>query len=279
MLKKRIITATLLIGLVLVTMFYGNALIKAAVLFAFCLGAGHEWLKIIGAKTAQQISFYAALILCVIVFYYAHITYYLKDWVGITLCISLVGWVFAFIAVIFYQKGRTLWSSNVWVNTLIGLWLIVPFGVGAFFLLNYFSYKIFLILLLVIACADSFAYFSGQLWGRLGGNYHLLASRVSPGKSWEGVWGGMICTALVLFILGLFSNLITWQLVALMVFVIIPISIMGDLFESMVKRIYGVKDSGTLLPGHGGLLDRLDSLTAAVPVFVWCCIYLTYSGH
>lgn len=279
MLKKRIITATLLIGLVLVTIFYGNALMQAAVLFALCLGAGHEWLKIIGAKTAQQILFYAVLILCVIVFYYANVTYYLKDWVGITLCMSLVGWVSAFIAVVFYQKGRTLWSSNVWVNTVIGLWLIVPFGVGAFFLLDYFSYKIFLILLLVIACADSFAYFSGQLWGRLGGKYDLLASRVSPGKSWQGVWGGMICTGLVLYILDLVFNFMTWQLFVFMIFIIIPISIMGDLFESMVKRICGVKDSGTLLPGHGGLLDRLDSLTAAVPVFAWCCIYLTSSGY
>ncbi len=279
MLKSRIITATLLIIAVLAIILYAPPILQAIVILLICLASGFEWLRIIGAKTAQKILFYAALIFCAVGFYYAVLFYYLPDVVGITLCISLVGWVFAFIAVLFYQKGRMLWPANVWVNTLIGLWLIVPFGAGTYYLLDNFLSIIFLILLLVIACADSFAYFSGRLCARLG-SHHLLSSRVSPGKSWEGVLGGMICTALVLYIVfDLILNFMTWQLFVFMVFVIIPVSIIGDLFESMVKRIYGVKDSGTLLPGHGGLLDRLDSLTAAVPIFAWCTIYLTYSGY
>jgi phosphatidate cytidylyltransferase len=279
MLKSRIITATFLIIAVLAIIFYAPPLVQAAMILLICLLSGYEWLNLIGAQTPQKILFYVLLIVCALIFYYAALTYYLPDVVGITLCISLVGWVFAFIAVLYYQKGRMLWSSNVWVNTLIGLWLIVPFGAGTFYLLDNFLPKIFLILLLVIACADSFAYFSGRLSSRLG-SPHLLSSRVSPGKSWEGVFGGMLCTALVLYIVfDLMLNFMSWQLLVFMVFVVIPVSIIGDLFESMVKRIYGVKDSGKLLPGHGGLLDRLDSLTAAVPIFVWCTIYLKSGGY
>ncbi len=272
MLKSRIITATFIIITVLAIIFYAPPLLQAVSILLICFVLGYEWLRMIGAKTPQKILFYVALIVCELLLYFK------SHWLGIALWVSVIGWVFAIISILFYQNQRMLWPSNVWLNTLIGLWLIVPFGAGTFFLLDYFLPKMFLFLLLGIACADSFAYFSGRLCGRLGSR-HLLSSRVSPGKSWEGVLGGMICTALVFYVvLDLILNVMTWQFSAFMVFVIIPVSIIGDLFESMVKRIYGVKDSGKLLPGHGGLLDRLDSLTAAVPVFTWCFIYLPKSS-
>jgi phosphatidate cytidylyltransferase len=118
---------------------------------------------------------------------------------------------------------------------------------------------------LLVWAADSGAYFAGSRWGR-----RKLAPAISPGKSWEGVWGGLatsaLLAALALPLLGL-----AWSALPALVLLTVltaAISVVGDLFESLMKRHSGVKDSGALIPGHGGLMDRLDSLLAALPVFV-----------
>lgn len=112
--------------------------------------------------------------------------------------------------------------------------------------------------------ADIGAYFSGKAFGK-----RKLAPQVSPGKSWEGVYGGLLLSLLITLVVGLVRDASVGQIVlsllgaALVVF----ISVVGDLTESMFKRQSGIKDSSNLLPGHGGVLDRIDSLTAAIPVF------------
>ena len=118
---------------------------------------------------------------------------------------------------------------------------------------------------LLVWAADSGAYFAGSRWGK-----RKLAPAISPGKSWEGVWGGLatsaLLAALALPLLGL-----SWGSLPALVLLTVAtaaISVVGDLFESLMKRHSGVKDSGALFPGHGGLMDRLDSLVAALPVFV-----------
>ena len=121
-----------------------------------------------------------------------------------------------------------------------------------------------LFLLILVWTADSGAYFAGKKWGR-----RHLAPRVSPGKTWEGVGGGLCAVLVVASGAGV---LFGFYKAPLLVFVLICLgaaifSIAGDLFESMYKREAGIKDSGKLLPGHGGVLDRIDSLTAAAPIF------------
>jgi phosphatidate cytidylyltransferase len=113
--------------------------------------------------------------------------------------------------------------------------------------------------------ADTGGYFAGKRWGKT-----PLAKAVSPNKTWQGVWGALTLTgawALLAYALGINGDLslLSWLLLTLFT---VMISIIGDLFESLFKRSYNVKDSGNLLPGHGGILDRIDSLIAAVPVFV-----------
>ena len=125
------------------------------------------------------------------------------------------------------------------------------------------GYVVFLFMLVWIA--DSGAYFAGRRWGRT-----KLASRVSPGKTREGVYGALTAALgfAVIGALALGLGVAQWPLFILICMVTVIFSIIGDLFESMLKRQRGIKDSGSLLPGHGGILDRVDSMTAAAPVFV-----------
>jgi phosphatidate cytidylyltransferase len=121
-----------------------------------------------------------------------------------------------------------------------------------------------LFLFVLIWGADSGAYFAGKAFGKT-----KLLPRVSPGKSWQGLFGGLLLT-------GLISPALFWILptphprffvVLTLCWITVLFSVLGDLFESMLKRNVGLKDSGRLFPGHGGLLDRIDSLTAAAPIF------------
>lgn len=122
------------------------------------------------------------------------------------------------------------------------------------------------VLVVVVATADIGAYFVGKRFGK-----HKMAALVSPAKTWEGFWGGVAaCTMLALLLWNLLPDSEVHIGLAAIVLVIIPTalaSVIGDLTVSMVKRESGVKDSGSLLPGHGGVLDRLDSLCGAAPVF------------
>jgi phosphatidate cytidylyltransferase len=128
-----------------------------------------------------------------------------------------------------------------------------------------------LFVLAIIWAADSGAYFAGSRWGR-----RKLAPRISPGKSWEGLFGGLFAAALLAAIALPWLGLRWPQLPQLVLLTVITvlISVVGDLFESLIKRHAGAKDSSDLIPGHGGMLDRIDSLLAALPVFVLGKIWL-----
>ncbi|HHW4682254.1 MAG TPA: phosphatidate cytidylyltransferase, partial [Xylella sp.] len=112
--------------------------------------------------------------------------------------------------------------------------------------------------------ADSGAYFAGRLLGK-----HKLAPRISPNKTLEGGFGGMVAGLATASAFGLLNGVSTPQLPALLLVALVTIlaSVIGDLFESLLKRHAGVKDSGSMIPGHGGVLDRIDSTLAALPVF------------
>lgn len=122
-----------------------------------------------------------------------------------------------------------------------------------------------LYLLVVVWLADSGAYFSGRRWGN-----RKLAPVISPGKTWEGVYGAIAASALFALVAGLlYSHSMVWTAGLMLVSIVaVMFSIVGDLLESLMKRQSGIKDSSQLIPGHGGILDRIDSLTAAAPVFL-----------
>ena len=121
---------------------------------------------------------------------------------------------------------------------------------------------------MVVWIADSAAYFTGRRFGR-----RKLAPTISPGKTWEGVAGALVALALYGIALGRFAGVPLWSLLPLLA-VLLYVSILGDLFESWIKRVSGMKDSGAVLPGHGGVLDRIDALASTLPVATGMLMWL-----
>lgn len=189
------------------------------------------------------------------------------------IALSLPLWV-GVIPLIKAYPHKSAWYENKVLCAILGLLMLVPFLEALLVLRsteialnqNTGAYLVLAVMALVWA-ADSGAYFSGVFFGKT-----KLIPAVSPKKTREGLYGGLIlaCLALVLFMqLGLFSSY-GENLTALVISGIIAIvfSVIGDLLESMIKRLGGVKDSGKIFPGHGGMLDRIDSQLAAVPLFL-----------
>jgi len=156
------------------------------------------------------------------------------------------------------------WRIASWAGALAGLVVVVP-TVLALVMLRRISAEYVVAVVAIVAVADIAAYFVGRAFGR-----HKLAPNISPGKSWEGAAGAVPCVILygiaVAQLSGHKLDATALLTLSLLLLVITVLSIVGDLFESLAKRQAGVKDSGSILPGHGGLLDRVDSLTATLPI-------------
>ncbi|MFC7159889.1 phosphatidate cytidylyltransferase [Pseudidiomarina halophila] len=187
-------------------------------------------------------------------------------------------WAIATLLVLNYPGSRRLWSRTRSIVGVFGYLTLIPAAAGMFAVrsLNYTTEPLFggfvlLFILLLVWAADVGAYFAGVRYGR-----NKLMPAVSPGKTMEGLCGGVALAFVVMMVVAqwiqvpaadysgfYFTGLLT-----------VVVSVFGDLTESMFKRCAGVKDSGALLPGHGGLLDRIDSLTAALPVFTLAYLWL-----
>jgi len=187
------------------------------------------------------------------------------------LWLALVWWLACFWLVSRYPRNTDLWQA-VPLRAIMGLLVLVPAWVG----LNHMRTGSFqfgdvsnnLLMILYVFCvvwvADIGAYFAGRAFGKA-----KLAPLVSPGKSWAGVWGGLVAVAVLAVIVSQLAGATMQSTVLLLLASLITgaVSVLGDLLESMMKRFRGIKDSSQLLPGHGGILDRIDSLTAAIPIF------------
>jgi phosphatidate cytidylyltransferase len=183
--------------------------------------------------------------------------------------VSALWWAWAFTLVLRYPAAGHWWQAPPRA-LIVGLIVLVPgfAALNELRALPHYGRLIAGFIALVVA-ADSLAYFTGRALGR-----HRLAPLVSPNKTWEGVLGGALgCLVLGMLLMAWQSvehdfDPRAWLVAALGCLVLAAFSVVGDLFESMFKRHCQVKDSSKLLPGHGGALDRLDSLTAALPIYV-----------
>jgi phosphatidate cytidylyltransferase len=269
MLKQRVITAVIMAGLFLAAIAY-VPVPGLAFLFGILVALGAwEWSSLAGWHHRAARVIYVALVLCVLVVVYSWCQLGdqpLREQVQPLLGLACLWWSFALLWVKGYPDSAVLWRTVV-MRSAMGMLVLVPGWLSAVYLLSFPPAGLLMIVLvIVVASADIGAYFAGKRFGK-----HKLAVVVSPAKTWEGFWGGVAACALLAVLL--------WYLlpesaahIGLASVVAVTIttglaSVIGDLTVSMVKRESGVKDSGSLLPGHGGVLDRLDSLCAAAPAF------------
>jgi phosphatidate cytidylyltransferase len=254
-LRQRIGTGLLLAGLVIVILLRMPPGVAVAAVMVVVAAGAWEWAGLAGLSQQWQRIAYAAAVMSCIALAWLVATPVLV----VLLWCSAVSWLAAAAWVVFAPGFGGRWFAGV-----AGFVVLVPaaLGLGKLAALAPNGQVLLLFLLVLIAAADIGAYFGGRTFGR-----HKLAPRVSPNKTWEGFWSGVAAAGGAAVAGGwlLGKPLLPWVGVCVAVALV---SVVGDLFESMFKRQAGLKDSSSLLPGHGGVLDRLDSLSAAGPMFL-----------
>jgi len=255
MLLARIITAVVFAAAITGAILFAPSSVAAAVLAVLWLAGVWEWAAFAKLPAAGRIGYTVLFAVSMAAAW---------PWLGdqgllVVLATALVWWFFAFVLVVRYPRS----FSSAFV-ALAGILVLLP----SWALLvrlhreGVLGAELAFTLLLIVWAADVGAFFFGRWLGRT-----KLAPAVSPGKTWEGVTGGLLAAGLAAGAAAAWLELPASRLVVLGVATAL-ISVLGDLTQSMFKRNVGLKDSGRLLPGHGGVLDRIDSLTAAVPAFV-----------
>lgn len=260
---ERIITALILVAVVLSCMFVttSNYPMYGLMILAV-LGAGYEWFKLV-PFTAEQSGIRAkawgfAIVLSIIALFVFLSLQYL--WILFWIC-SILIWLMSIYWVRHYPEYDAWYNKNLIV---VGALLIIAAVTAIFSLWSYSPWWLMYLFLLVWG-ADSGAYFVGRKFGM-----RKLAPLVSPNKSIEGLCGGILTSSIIIVTVSLLYldlGLLPFISFLLLSLVTVMASVLGDLFESMIKRRVGVKDSGRIFPGHGGVLDRVDSLLAAAPIF------------
>jgi len=261
-LRKRIITAVVLGGGFLAVVLLLPAVFTLGVLTLLILAGAWEWSAFVRLRSVGLRSLYVALVAAMLPLIW-HVTE-AAEGREIVLAAAVVWWVIALVWIAFApQRVTPLLAGLAGLLALVPAWLALVrlFGLprGAHWLLFTF--------LLVIA-ADIGAFFAGRRFGRL-----RLAPLVSPGKTWEGALGGIAGGAILALCGSAWFGVPAYTFVPLCL-VVVGFSIIGDLTESLLKRFAGLKDSGTLFPGHGGVMDRIDSVTGAAPLLLFGLIVM-----
>ncbi len=262
MLKQRIITATILFALFLAALFGLPTLGWQAVVLAVMWQGAVEWAKLsgLGGRAGMAYCLLTLAMMAGMVWFDASAALEQQTWLHLAwYLLALVLWVFAVPA--WLISG---WhTQNARLLGAIGWIVLLPTGLAMLDLRAY-SPWLLLFVMSAVMVADISAYFAGKRFGR-----NKLAPTISPGKTWEGVIGALIGVTVYVTIVGWASGLYRHYPVFPGIIVAgwwwVGLAVIGDLFESAMKRQAGVKDSGALLPGHGGLLDRIDALTSTLP--------------
>tara|TARA_Y100001951_G_C11265371_1_gene255147 strand:- start:129 stop:989 length:861 start_codon:yes stop_codon:yes gene_type:complete len=273
--KQRVLTALLLAPLALLAVFYlplsGFALFVSV---AFLLGAW-EWSGFCGLANRTMRAVYTGLTAAILLAIYYIQPIALQSLFADTYTLTLVmagviWWLLAVVLVLTFPRSQGLWAGRDWLKALMGWLTLLPAWSAIVFVrgLEYpqaeftGAWLLFGLLGLVWA-ADIGGYIVGKPFGKT-----KLLPKVSPGKTLEGMLGGMGMVLLLVSAVGYWQDwpdqILYWYLAAV---ILTALSVFGDLTESMFKRAAGKKDSGAFLPGHGGILDRIDSLTATAPLY------------
>lgn len=281
MLKQRIITALILAPLVIAGIFFLPFPAFIIAIAAITLIGFWEWTQFVNGSSRPNAMILPIIALGASLALLPTDPASLSHPTGVLRIVLLVGgiwWLVASALAITYPKSTNFWSKNPFLQQIFGLLTLLPFFWSMLMLRavdyaenTYHGACLVLLVCLLVWAADTGAYFSGKRFGK-----HKMAPAVSPNKTVEGLVGG---ACLAVFVTWLGAQLLSIPFTSigqllLIAIVTVIISVLGDLVESMFKRVSGIKDSGNILPGHGGILDRIDSLTAAIPVFALLYLWL-----
>lgn len=272
--KQRIITALILAPLVILGIFFLPLPLFVAALAIVTLVGYWEWTQFVGVQS-RMLALLPAVVVGGLSFLLIPPDAVNLGVVGAShlaiLAVGVIWWFLASSLAITYPKSRSWWEPSSVLRALFGLLTLLPFFWSVLFLRaqsfdtnTYFGAQMVLFVCIIVWAADSGAYFSGKSFGK-----HKMAPAVSPNKTIEGLIGGVIASMIVAwFTADLFGiEFSSVPVMFLTILLTVISSVLGDLVESMFKRVSGIKDSSNIIPGHGGILDRIDSLTAAFPVF------------
>ncbi|MGR6862238.1 phosphatidate cytidylyltransferase [uncultured Aliivibrio sp.] len=274
--KQRIITALILAPLVIVGIFMLPMQGFLIAIAAITLIGFWEWTQFTESKSRYIALIPSVVALAASLFLLPTSTLELtipSDGHQMILLIGSIWWLIASGLVLTFPTSKKLWQNNLplkhlfgWLTLIPFLWSILLLRADSYVLDSFYGAKLVLLVCLLVWAADSGAYFAGKSFGK-----RKMSPAVSPNKTIEGLIGGII-TAIIVGWVAADAFDIRFESTAAMLGIFIAtiiISVLGDLVESMFKRASGIKDSGTIIPGHGGILDRIDSLTAAFPVFAF----------
>lgn len=259
-LKSRVIASLILAPSMILALLYLPSFWLAMIIGLVSCAAAWEWASLVEDKLIAKCFYVLVCVLLII----AAGGYLPEEHVRFLMLLGSAFWVFVLLMLTFYQPS---WLGNYILQgflTYSGYFVIVVAWL-AMVKLNQQKPSLLLFLFLIVWMADTAAYFAGKKFGK-----NKLAEQLSPGKTREGLLGAVIGT-LILSLTGVWwFELNIMQSVYFVILCVLTalISVVGDLFESLLKRNAGAKDSGSLIPGHGGVLDRIDSILAAAPGFV-----------
>lgn len=266
-LKQRVLTTLILLPSIVGAMVFLPSAWLGAVLGAFILVGAWEWASLAGlSHPGQQIIYVLFLGVTAVIASLA--VWHTPTLVLVVTALATVWWIWAFFGLVRGAEATEGMFHSMASRLLSGGFVLIPAWLAVLYLhrTDPISPSVLLFLFVLVWIADTSAYFVGKIWGKT-----RLAPRVSPGKTVEGLLGALVAVV----VLAYFCGTMIWELQALTLLAWVTVavvallfSVLGDLVESKLKRLAGVKDSGSWLPGHGGVLDRIDALTAAAPIFV-----------
>lgn len=276
MLKQRIITASILAIAVVSSLFLLPSLWFAGLFGIPLLLAAWEWAGLCGYRKNEQRYIYVLVVLSVGIVLML-LTLQNPMTTKYVLIVACAWWIMALVGLLGGKSDSPLFVSPT-VKLISGALLLVAVLLSVYYLHKFDdnSPAALFFLFMLVWLADSGAYIAGKLWGKT-----KLAPSVSPGKTIEGLFGGIVAVSLFSLLVGYFYvHLSSRALLLLLLTAVVAtlFSVLGDLVESKYKRIAGIKDSGQILPGHGGILDRIDGFAAAAPVFTLCWLSILNKG-
>lgn len=269
MLKTRIITAVFLLLGLFALVFFAPVKLWALICLGLALLAIREWSGFVTIKTPHNYAYLLlALLIGISIFILPDSTLHGYQNFLILLLLGCASFFWIVIAPVWLIRNKAF--NNRFVMAALGLLLIMATW-QALVGLRAISPWLLLGIVVAVSIADSAAYFAGKRFGR-----RKLAPEISPGKTWEGVYGALFGVTIYGIVLCYSQGYSFWLIVSLWLLVVL--SIVGDLIESLLKRKAGLKDSGTLLPGHGGVLDRIDGLLPTLTVTLFCIYLPLFNG-